>query len=63
MTGAYDQAIASGERVLATAGGDVVLYATANLYLGRAYYPSSVSLGKDAVHSCSNAPFPRSEPP
>jgi class 3 adenylate cyclase/tetratricopeptide (TPR) repeat protein len=38
ITGAYDQAIASGERALATDGGDVVLYATANLYLGRAYY-------------------------
>jgi class 3 adenylate cyclase/tetratricopeptide (TPR) repeat protein len=38
MTGAYDQAIASGERALATAGGDVVLHATANLYRGRAFY-------------------------
>jgi tetratricopeptide (TPR) repeat protein len=38
LTGAYDQAIASGERARATTGGDVVLYATANLYLGRAYY-------------------------
>jgi len=37
--GAYDQAIASGQRALAlaTAGGDAVLHALANGYLGRAY--------------------------
>ena len=37
--GAYDQAIAAAQRalVLATAGGDVVLHALANRYLGGAY--------------------------
>jgi tetratricopeptide (TPR) repeat protein len=37
--GAYDQAIAAGQRalVLATADGDVVLHALAHLYLGLAY--------------------------
>jgi len=37
--GAHDQAIAAGHRALAlaTAGGDVVLQALANYYLGRAY--------------------------
>jgi tetratricopeptide (TPR) repeat protein len=35
--GAYDQAIASGERALATAGGDVIRHALANFYLGVAY--------------------------
>jgi tetratricopeptide (TPR) repeat protein len=37
--GAYDQAIAAAQRVLglATAGGEVVLYALANHYLGTAY--------------------------
>jgi class 3 adenylate cyclase/tetratricopeptide (TPR) repeat protein len=39
LRGAYDQAIAAGQRAraLATAGGDVGLHALANLYLGRAY--------------------------
>jgi tetratricopeptide (TPR) repeat protein len=39
LMGAYDQTIASGERTLtlATASGDVVLYALANQYLGTAY--------------------------
>jgi len=39
ITGAYDQAIASGQRALAlaTAGGEVVLHALANQYLGFAY--------------------------
>ena len=38
--GAYDQAIAAAQRALAlaTAGGDVVLHALANYYLGRAYH-------------------------
>jgi len=38
--GTYDQAIAAGQRalVLATADGDVVLHALANLYLGLAYH-------------------------
>jgi tetratricopeptide (TPR) repeat protein len=36
--GAYDQARAAAQRALATAGGDVVLHALANLYLGRAYH-------------------------
>ena len=38
--GAYDQAIAAGQRALAlaTAGGDVVLHALANQYLGCAYH-------------------------
>jgi tetratricopeptide (TPR) repeat protein len=38
--GAYDQALASGQRALAlaTAGGDVVLHALANLNLGAAYH-------------------------
>jgi tetratricopeptide (TPR) repeat protein len=38
--GEYDQAIATAQRVLAlaTAGGDGVLWAFANQYLGRAYY-------------------------
>jgi class 3 adenylate cyclase/tetratricopeptide (TPR) repeat protein len=37
---AYDQAIAAAQRalVLATAGGEIVLHAVANLYLGVAYY-------------------------
>jgi tetratricopeptide (TPR) repeat protein len=37
--GTFDQAIATGQRALglATAGGDVVLHALANLYLGSAY--------------------------
>jgi class 3 adenylate cyclase/tetratricopeptide (TPR) repeat protein len=40
LMGAYDQAIAAAQRVLAlaTAGGEVVLYALANQYLGRAYH-------------------------
>jgi tetratricopeptide (TPR) repeat protein len=39
LRGAYDQAIASGERALAlaTAGGDAVLQVVANQYLGLAY--------------------------
>jgi class 3 adenylate cyclase/tetratricopeptide (TPR) repeat protein len=39
LMGAYDQAIAAGQRALAltTAGGDVVLHARANNYLGLAY--------------------------
>ena len=39
--GAYDQAIAAAQRALglATADGDVVLQALANLYLGAAYWP------------------------
>ena len=39
-TDAYDQAIAAAQRALglATAGGEVVLHAVANLYLGIAYY-------------------------
>jgi class 3 adenylate cyclase/tetratricopeptide (TPR) repeat protein len=38
--GAYDQAIAAGQRALALtmASGEVGLHAVANLYLGRAYY-------------------------
>jgi tetratricopeptide (TPR) repeat protein len=38
--GAYDQAIASGQRALAlaTAGGDVVLHALVNMNLGSSYY-------------------------
>src|SRR5262249_6349944 len=38
--GAYDQAIAAGQRALAlaTAGGDVILQALANDYLGFAYH-------------------------
>ena len=40
LIGAYDQAIAAGQRalVLATASGEVVLQALANHYLGMAYY-------------------------
>ena len=39
LMGAYDQAIAAAQRALAlaTAGGDVVLQALANQYLGIAY--------------------------
>ena len=39
IMGAYDQAIAAAQRALAlaTAGGDVVLHALANMYLGVAY--------------------------
>jgi class 3 adenylate cyclase/tetratricopeptide (TPR) repeat protein/ABC-type thiamine transport system ATPase subunit len=39
LIGAHDQAIAAGQRALAlaTASGDIVLQALANLYLGRAY--------------------------
>jgi tetratricopeptide (TPR) repeat protein len=39
LMGAYDQAIASGQRALAlaTADGDVVLHALANYYLGQVY--------------------------
>ena len=39
LEGAYDQAIAAGQRALAlaTAGGEVVLHALANYYLGLAY--------------------------
>jgi tetratricopeptide (TPR) repeat protein len=38
--GAYDQAIAAAQRALAlaTVGGDIVLQALANQYLGRAYH-------------------------
>src|SRR5262245_51801882 len=36
--GAYDQAIAAGQRAFALAGGDVVLQALANDYLGFAYH-------------------------
>jgi tetratricopeptide (TPR) repeat protein len=36
--GAYDQAIAASQRALATAGGDVVLQALANLRLGLVYH-------------------------
>jgi tetratricopeptide (TPR) repeat protein len=35
--GAHDQAVAAGQRALALAGGDVVLRALANRYLGTAY--------------------------
>ena len=40
LAGAYDQAIATGQRALAlaTAGGDVVLQALANYRLGQAYH-------------------------
>jgi tetratricopeptide (TPR) repeat protein len=39
MVGTHDQAVAAAQRALAlvTAGGDGVLHALANLYLGRAY--------------------------
>jgi predicted ATPase len=39
-TGAHDQAIASGQRAvaIATAGGDIIMYALANQYLGFAYW-------------------------
>jgi class 3 adenylate cyclase/tetratricopeptide (TPR) repeat protein len=36
--GAYDQAIASAQQALATAGEDPVVHALANLYLGAAYW-------------------------
>jgi tetratricopeptide (TPR) repeat protein len=40
LMGAYDQAIAAAQRAttIATAGGDIVLHALANLYLGLAYH-------------------------
>jgi predicted ATPase len=40
IMGAYDQAVGSAQRALAlaTAGGDIVLYALANNYLGLAYH-------------------------
>jgi class 3 adenylate cyclase/tetratricopeptide (TPR) repeat protein len=43
LMGAYDQAIASGQRALAlaTASGEVVLYALANQYLGFTYHDQS----------------------
>jgi tetratricopeptide (TPR) repeat protein len=36
--GTYDQAIAAAQRALVVAGGDVVLQALANLFLGAAYW-------------------------
>ncbi len=56
-SGAYDQAIASGERALAlaTAGGDVVRHALANFYLGVAYQAQSDYRRAIAYHGQTGA--------
>jgi tetratricopeptide (TPR) repeat protein len=62
IMGAYDQAIAAAQRavVLATAGGEVVLQALANRYLGRAYqaqgdYPRAIDCLRQSVASLDGA--------
>ena len=57
--GAYDQAIAAGQRALAlaTAGGDVVLHALANQYLGVAYQcPGRLSAGDRLLRADRGVP-------